>query len=525
MKEKFYAKSIKIAEETEKIIEVANKIGIILPSTHTALFQAIYSPIEEANLNGIRLSKHAVEKALPGLIASQSNLEHLGQGFMIGVILDAWINSSNEIEIIFSFAKNLYADEFERAKDLMQSGKLSVSFELLAETDAQEHLDDGTIKLHDIDFQGVGLLLDNPPAYPGAKVYEYAKQIKERLSHIEDKELICASVIKTCDKILSEEHPNEPTSIEDILWTTITTRVERHIHVVKIDIDGNGESKGTFGDDEEPHTHKVVNYQIQAKQGHAHRLIEELLAKRKEDINKEQNQGGVKSMTDEQKKLIEKLRAELGDFAKDVKDEDLLDATVIAELRKAQKEAKDAKAEKEKSDSEKAEDRIKELEARVEELEKSLEAKDSEIEAVRENAEKIGKTKVQLKDNDFAKDFTDEDYLDDEKVEKAIQDQKNSKTVEERKEELKDNDYAKDFKDEDYLNDDKVELAKVKQEKDELAKKKDKKTAKKDNENAENMNIGDANGEDKEKSYQEVMASIRKDKNESRDRQTIYERK
>ena len=89
MKHKFYAKSVKIAEETERIIEVAEKLGMVLPSTHTALFQSVYSPIDSPNLNGIILAKDAVEKSLPGLISAQSNLEHLGQGFMTGIILES----------------------------------------------------------------------------------------------------------------------------------------------------------------------------------------------------------------------------------------------------------------------------------------------------------------------------------------------------------------------------------------------------------------------------------------------------
>ncbi len=613
MKEKFYAKSVKIAEETDRIIEVAEKLGMVLPSTHTALFQSIYSPIDSPNLNGIILAKDAVEKALPGLISAQSNLEHLGQGFMTGIILDAFINDSNEIEIIFSFAKNLYPDEYLKAIELMQTGDLSVSFELLAERESQEHLDNGDIRIHEIDFQGVGLLLDNPPAYPGAKVFKFAKQCKERLATIPSTDLICASVTKTCDKILATEHPDAPIPLDEILWTTITTRVDRHIHVVKIDIDGNGETKGTFGDNEEHHVHKLVNYQIQAKAGHAHRLIEELLAKRKAQINADKwssdifnkfpdssfaviepaflngktgnmlarhlpfktrdgkfdltnyrialdkvneilpvtdsvtveelrkqakeeldkfkddaiqaqkNQGGVKSMTDEQKTEIEKLRAELGDFANDVKDEDLLNETVVTELRKEKEDKVKAEAEEKKSDLEKANDRITELEAKIEELENSLEAKGSEIESVRENAEKIGQTKTQLKDNDFAKDFSDEDYLDDEKVAKAIQDQEDSKTVAKRKEELKDNEYIKDFKDEDYLNEDKVELAKVKAEKDELAKIKDKKTAKKKDEKSDNMNTGDST--DDETPYEKVIANVRQKNKDNYRSQTVYERK
>jgi len=248
----------------------------------------------------------------------------------------------------------------------------------------------------------------------------------------------------------------------------------------------------------------------------------------------ESKQGGNAKveLTEEQKAKIEELRAEFGESAKDIKDEDLLDETVVAELRKEVEETTEEATEETTETEEKSEETVEETEeepkaeeqateetdesklkeeiaykvdsveirtfsleekdgvetvvtntqtwtttdwnsmleakAKVEELEKSLEAKDSEIESIRTNAELVGKTKVQLSENEFAKDFTDEDFLDEEKVTKAIQDKKDSELLAERKEELKENEYAKDYSDEDYLNDDKVELAKVKKEKDEL---------------------------------------------------------
>ena len=69
------------AEITPEISQIAEKVGIILPSTHTAIFKTVYAPIEEANDNGVRLAKDAVYRALPGLVGSQVNLEHLGKGF------------------------------------------------------------------------------------------------------------------------------------------------------------------------------------------------------------------------------------------------------------------------------------------------------------------------------------------------------------------------------------------------------------------------------------------------------------
>lgn len=148
-------------------------------------------------------------------------------------------------------------------------------------------------------------------------------------------------------------------------------------------------------------------------------------------------------MTEEQLKLVADLRAELGDFAKDVSDEELLDETKVAELRTSKEEER---AEELAYRTNTVEIRtfdlvenegietitenvqkvtktdylaMQEAVAKVEQLEETLKAKDSEIESVRENAEKIGKLKTELKDNIYVAEFSDEDYLDEGKVEQA----------------------------------------------------------------------------------------------------------
>lgn len=444
--------SVSTAEITPEIQAVAEKIGIILPSTHSAIFRTIYAPINEANSNGIRLSQEAVEKALPGLIGSQVNFEHQGYGAILGFIINASINSNNEIETIFTFAKNIYETEYVRALELMQSQELTVSFELFASVEGQEILDDGTVLLHDIDFQGQGLLLDETPAYKNAVVFDMAKTYRKEAikakesGKFNEKELICASsIIKSCDKILATEHIEE--EVPEILWTSITTRVDRHIHVVKIDMNGDGDTKGTFGDEEDEHIHKVVNYQIQEKKQHAHRLIEDLMAKRKEDIKSKQikkdnsfqkKQGGIKEMTDEQKKLVAELREEFGDYIKDISDDQLLDEGKIDEIRKAKVEAD------RKSELDKAQARVVELEAENAEMKATIDAKDSEIDAVRANAEKIGKLKVELKDNTYVADFKDEDYLDEGKVERAKMQKENDDLKAQNEELAKKNKEAQD---------------------------------------------------------------------------------
>lgn len=582
---KFTSKSTVTAEEdSREITAIAEKRGIKIPSSHLGFFKTVYAEIEKPNLNKIRLGAKAVQEALPGLMGSQVNFEHMGAGFLCGTILDAWINEIDEIEVMYSFFKSIYPDEYARSVELAKEGQLAVSFELLSERDSQEFLEDGTIRLHDIDFQGMGHLMDNPPACPKAKIYEFASKCKQRLSTIEDRELVFASQIEEkCDEILKADKwtsdiynnfPDSSFAVIEPAYTEGDTGDKKARHLAFKDRDGKVDLTNyrialDKVDEILPITDSITTEELRKQAKEELDKYKAILANQKEEHDN-LNQGGNTKVTDKQKAKVEELRAELGDFAKDISDEDLLDDAVVAEIRKEKetKESEEASEEtteetKEKSEEEKAKEELaykvdsveirtfsveeqdgvetvveniermtvtdfnamKEAIEKVAELEKSLEAKDSEIETIRTNAEKIGRMKVELKDNAHTKDFTDEDYLDDEKVSKAIQDQKNAEIIEQRKEELQENDYAKDFSDEDYLNDDKVELAKVKKEKDELKATSETEPVKASEETQEDMITGKIDEENSQESYDEVMASIRKENTEKRETQKVYKRK
>lgn len=417
MKEKLIYKANLSKAQTEKnISEIAKNIGLTLPSTHTAIFIARFFDIEKANGNGVRLSKAGVEEALPGLKFSQINFEHLRED-MVGVVVDAWIEGE-AVFGAFTFAKNLYPVEYERAIEKFDRGDLSVSFELLSSKSTQENLEDGTRRLNDIDFQGMGLLLDNPPAYPNAKVLEHAKidylaQIKS------DFEPVFA-------KKLEEKFSNVPMD-QPVEQVYLVTSVDNeHWHVALVNLEGNGTTLASYGDHEHNHIHDIVNWQFQVSDQHAHRIRDEVIAKIKEVTrkhlkknkkDKQKDVEGEKIMTEEQKAQVDKLREELGDYAKDVSDEALLDEAKVQEIRDAKAEAE--KAEVEKSEIEKAQEEIEALKAEVEQLKETLKAKDSEVERVRQEAEKVATMKIELKDNKYIAEFKDEDYLDETKVAEA----------------------------------------------------------------------------------------------------------
>lgn len=572
MKEKIKFESkqiVSVEEDSREILDIAKKRDILIPSSHLGFFKTIYCEIEKPNLNGIILAREAVEKALPGLISAQVNFEHMQAGFLCGSILDVWINDNDEIEVVYAFYKGIYPDEYDQSIELAKEGKLAVSFELLSESNSQEHFDNGDIRLNDIDFQGMGHLMDNPPACSSAKIYEFAKVIKNRVNETKNKELMFASkIVETCDKILktdkqsSDVYKDFPDSSFAVIEPafrdgTSSDRKARHLpfkdRFGKFDLT-NYRIALDIVNEILPITDSITTEELREEAKEELAKFTEILAKIKKEEEK-LNQGGNTNMelTKEQKAKIEKIQEELGDLSKDVSDEDLLKDDKVAELRIVKAEAdKTAKAKKTEEIAYKVDsveirtysledidgvetvveniqvvrkvDYNAQLDAvtKVAELESTLEAKNSEIETVRENAEQIGKTKVQLKDNTFAKEFTDEEYLDDEKVAKAIQDQKNAdetaKVVADRKEELKDNEFAKDFSDEDLLDDTKVELAKTKAENKELkAKVPDEDPEKIDAslKQDEDMSTGNPEGE---LSYEEVMATVRKDKNEKKDK-------
>lgn len=139
-------------------------------------------------------------------------------------------------------------------------------------------------------------------------------------------------------------------------------------------------------------------------------------------------------MTEEQKTLVAQLRAELeGYLPENISDDDLLVEAKVEEIRKVKTDAKakeqadlEAKA---KADAEAQKDaKIVELEATVEAQKKELETVKAENETfkaekkAREDqakAEKLASIKAEMKDNEFAKDFSDEDYFNDAKVKEA----------------------------------------------------------------------------------------------------------
>lgn len=182
-----------IASDTQELYDLAKSKGIQMPHPSLSIFKSILASIEEPNGNGVRLAKKATEAAVSTLVGCQINRNHLRTGYVLGHVIDASINKSNDIEIVCIFFKDIYAEEWEEAQELFAKGKLTMSFELSADVESQDKLADGTKRLNDYYFTGAGLLFGVKPACKKARVFEMAaKKLQEKLS-MERQSLIFAN--------------------------------------------------------------------------------------------------------------------------------------------------------------------------------------------------------------------------------------------------------------------------------------------------------------------------------------------
>jgi hypothetical protein len=192
-RESFKIESKVIASETQELYDIAKAKGIQLPHPALGVFKTILCEIESPNANGIRLGEKATEAAVSTVIGCQVNRNHLGSGNVLGHAIDAKINKDNQVEAVCIFFKDIYRDEWEEAQELFAKNKLTVSFELSADIESQDKCNDGTKRLNEFYFTGLGLLFGVSPACKNARVFEMAtKKLSERLT-MERQSLIFAN--------------------------------------------------------------------------------------------------------------------------------------------------------------------------------------------------------------------------------------------------------------------------------------------------------------------------------------------
>ena len=491
--------SVIAMEASEDIIALAKTRGIDLPHPALAVFSSVLCEIEKPNANKVRLGRKGTEEAVSTLIGTQVNFNHERRGNICGYVFDSCINTNDEVEISCVYFKHIYYSEFEEATDLFEDGELTMSFELSAEVESQDRLSDGTRRINDFYFTGAGLLLGETPACKNAIVYEFAKKELECVFAQKDPKIMKTinTLYAKTNKLKAEKSQEDKVIMEfKEMKENLIAELGEELTKDWTDEDFSNEEKveearKTLEVSKEEPVEEVVEETEEVVE-EAEEVSEEPVEEVKEEVEEvvEEVEEPVEEVVEEVVEETEEPAEEVVEEAEEVSDE--AKTTYKTEVKEEVVEEYDedsvmtlVKGEvKQSYTNDEGEESVqtrqyenKEVylfatvekmkatyETEIAELKATLEAKDSEIESVRANAEKIGKMKVEFADNEFVAEFTDEDYLNEEKVVEAKLAKENSLVVSARKEELADNEFAKDFSDEDYLNEDKVENAKLKKE-------------------------------------------------------------
>jgi hypothetical protein len=454
-----------------KLIDIIKSCGIEYPHESLGFFKAKYAKFNEPNLNDVELAD-SVREQVPQLIGCQANFGHLRQNNIMGTILSSGINDEDEIEIVFSFYKSIYPDEYEYAVELVEKGELHVSFELRVQKEDIEVLKNGVRRLHKVEFDGVGVLLHEDPAYPNAVVYEQATIDKMReqdlvFAHKMNKKPIQQFAGKRWSAKYVNLLPDSSFAVIEPAYLDGETTDKRARHLPIKDVNGNV-SDGHFRfalsqvDKIAPITDSILIDELRAKAQEALDNVEiSFKSKIEEDIQVEKKANDA-ILAEFKKNII----AEFGEEAvKDWSDEDFQNDEKIQALKEASKveeipteevatevvpveevavepveEAKtvietktvetyDQNVHKVETDVVVKEDDVVTVvvkkseevvysQAQVDEIKAEYEAKiskkDAEIENVKATAKVVAELRLEL--GDFAKELTDSDLCNEDKV-------------------------------------------------------------------------------------------------------------
>ncbi len=163
------------AKDNDKLKEIAEKRGIILPAHDLAPFECIYGFVDRQNKNGCTLPKEEVNKALGTLIGKAIDFDHFRKR-----VVGHWIDAKLEGDKIIAygvFYKGNFGEDYIMVKDMMDKDVLAISFE--AWGDREVDMGSDGYDLTKIEFAGGALLIKTEPAFDGAEVLELAQ--KERV--------------------------------------------------------------------------------------------------------------------------------------------------------------------------------------------------------------------------------------------------------------------------------------------------------------------------------------------------------
>jgi hypothetical protein len=447
MKENIYF-TAKAKESKTPIEETIKKLNIVYPNSSLGFLHAIYAKVDgkSPNGNGVILAK-SVKKDVPKLRFTQANRNHDRElGPVLGTILDAWVNEdTQEIEIVFSFFKSLFPEHWREAQDAIRSGQLTVSFELKVDQKDIEKVDGQYRKLKHVDFDGVGLLFPGvKPAYKNAHVLQIASDIINNVFKHNNKQLVYAKaedavttleqIAKLIEKAIAENTIKGDSEMDKKTNEALLAEQKRIV------IEQFGEEAVKDWSDED-----FLNQDKIDALKESLKVAEEVVEQTPEpeaEVKAEEVVEKTTEVTEEPKSTEasedEVSKSETEESSKEPETTEVVEEPVaeVAETITVEEETKskvtqqfdtETQEESVKVESEtvtKVNDEVKEIRRQLqevifkaEELEKQVAEKDKEIAFLKENAKKVVELRHEL--NDFVADLSDEDLLDDDKLEKA----------------------------------------------------------------------------------------------------------
>jgi len=421
-----------IASETKPLYKLAQSKGINMPHPSLGIFKSVLAEIEQPNANGIRLGASATKEAVSTLIGCQINYNHLRAGHVLGHIIDAEINSNNDIEVTCIFFRDIYQEQYQEAMELFAQNELTMSFELSADIESQDKLQDGTKRLNDYYFTGAGLLFGLAPACKKARVFELATRNLYNQLTIERQSLIFANnqntkksimgvlikVTNKAEEIKAEEIKAE--EIEKVIEPIVEVKIEEVTPEVLVVIEPENIVEEVKAEEPLKIEEPVVEAPSAIISPEVDTLVNDQLTENKqeviaEDVPMEETTIKLEPSTvtvEETRKMTDTV--DPNQMTETVKVETTMtvkqnDKTVQKETQVTETTYTYAQVEEIKATYEK----------QVAELNEKLVAKDAEIVKIKETSDKLAVLKLELGSNEFAKNFTDADYLDVTKVENA----------------------------------------------------------------------------------------------------------
>jgi hypothetical protein len=382
-----YGTSYRVLEmgmDDEEIKAIAKKHHLKFPNRSIAIIKGKFAFTDEQNRNGCTLPREEVVKAIDSIGGTAIDFDHFRKR-----VVGYWLEGYLEASTIYSygiFFKGNFPQEFEKIKELFNEGSLKISFEAWGDRIVKS---EGKYDLTNVEFAGGALLLAEHPAFPNAEVMEMAKTWIKPESFIveEGKQVEKARLynfdMSAIERMLSECHCEDcqgylnPDMIDFENSKATATCINCK---AKYDINLKPEQTKTgYSISSISKLVKQINMEdSKMDEKQIKELTDKLATLEGASVAKDTELAAVKSeleaaktkiaeleaiqvaASEETKKAVElakknativaERKAELGEFAKDMKDEDILDDLKFenAKLKKENSELKAKKLEEAK---------------------------------------------------------------------------------------------------------------------------------------------------------------------------------